>query len=149
MLDRRMFFQGAAAAIAALAGVSSGAAPRRAARPSAGACDVALVDRNLDGSVSFAATARARGIALYEFSSDAGGPWMRELEPRLRAGSVAIEGFTSVATLFCLELLACDYGARVVRRSDTPDGVIWTLSSKPIRRAPLAPPPSRRSAAHA
>jgi hypothetical protein len=149
MLDRRMFFQGVGAVIAALAGGPLGAASRRAARPSAAVSDVALVDRNLDGSVSFAAAAHARGTALLEFSSDAGGVWMRELEPRLRAGSVAIEGFTSVATLFCLELLARDYGARVVRRSDTPAGVIWTVSSSPIRRAPLAPLPSRRSAAHA
>jgi hypothetical protein len=149
MLDRRMFFQSAGAVIAALAGVPSSAVSPRAARPSVAAPDVALVDRNLDGSVSFAATAHVRGIALLEFSSDAGGIWMRELEPRLRAGSVAIEGLTSVATLFCLEVLARDYGARVVRRSDTPAGVIWTVSSSPIRRAPLAPPPSRRSAAHA
>ncbi len=65
------------------------------------------------------------------------------------AGSVAIEGYTSAATLFCLELLARDYGACVVRRSDTPAGVHWIVSSSPILRAPLAPLPSRRSAVHA
>ena len=120
-------------------------------RPAAGSSRVALVlvDRHLEGSDSFAAQARVRGIALYEFSSDVAGVWMRELEPRLRTGAVAIEGYTSAATLFCLELLARDYGACVVRRSDTPAGVHWIVSSTPILRAPLAPLPSRRSAVHA
>jgi hypothetical protein len=147
MIDRRVFIHGAVAA--ALAGVAPCAAAGAAARPSAAHRDLALVDRALAGSASFAFEARARGIALHEFSSDAAGVWMRELEPRLRTGFVAIEGYTSAATLFCLELLARDYGACVMRRKDTPAGVIWTVSSSPIRRAPLAPLSSRRSAAHA
>jgi hypothetical protein len=149
MIDRRVFIHGAAGVAAALAGVAPLAGAWPAARPSAAAPEIALVDRGLDSSGPFAAEARARGIALHEFSSDVAGVWMRELEPRLRVGSAAIEGYTSAATLFCLELLARDYGARVVRRRDTAVGVVWTLSSNPIRRAPLAPLPSRRSAAYA
>jgi hypothetical protein len=149
MIDRRVFVHGAVGAAAVWAGALPLAGARPAVHPSAAPPDVALVDRELDGSGSFATEARARGIALHEYSSDVAGVWMRELEPRLRAGSAAVEGYTSAATLFCLELLARDYGARVVRRRDTAAGVIWTLSSSPIRRAPLAPLPSRRSAAHA
>jgi hypothetical protein len=111
---------------------------------------IALVDRLLDGSGSFAAYARAGGLRVHEFASDAGGVWMTELEPRLRLGAVAIEGYTSAATLFCLELLARDYGARVVRRGAGAAGVTWLLSSNPMQRAPLAPRRSQeRSAAHA
>jgi len=149
MLDRRVFIYGAAGVAAAFAGVPPGAGARPAAGSFRAAPDLVLVDRHLEGSGSFAATARARGIALHEFSSDVAAVWMRELEPRLRAGAVAIEGYTSAATLFCLELLARDYGACVVRRGDTPAGVHWIVSSTPILRAPLAPLPSRRSAAHA
>jgi hypothetical protein len=149
MIDRRVFIHGAAGVAATFVSVPPGARARPAAGPFRAAPDVALVDRHLGGSDSFAVGARARGITLYEFSSDVAGLWMRELEPRLRAGSVAIEGYTSAATLFCLELLARDYGARVVRRGDTPAGVTWIVSSSPIQRAPLAPLRSRRSAVHA
>jgi hypothetical protein len=148
MTDRRVFIHGAAGTVAALA-VPHRAAARLASHPAAAIPDLALVDRDLGGGGSFAAEARARGIAVHEFSSDVAGLWMRELEPLLRTRAAAIAGYTSAATLFCLELLARDYGARVVRRSDTPAGVAWTLSSNPLRRAPLAPLPSRRSAAHA
>jgi hypothetical protein len=149
MIDRRVFIYGAAGVAAAFVGVPPSAGARPAAGPSGVAPDVILVDRHLEGSGSFAAAARVRGIALHEFASDVAGVWMREIEPRLRTGSVAIEGYTSAATLFCLELLARDYGARVVRRDDSPAGVHWIVSSTPIRRAPLAPLPSRRSAVHA
>lgn len=147
MIDRRVFIHGAAGLAAVFVGVPSEAGAR-SARPFA-ALDMALVDRHLDGSSSLAAKARARGIALYEFSSDVAGVWMREIEPRLRARAVAIEGYTSAATLFCLELLARDYGACIEQRSDTPAGVVWILSSSPIRRAPLAPPSSGRSTVYA
>ena len=52
---------------------------------------------------------------LFEFTSDVADVWMHELEPRLRAGPLEIVGHTSAATLFCLELLARDYGARTVQ----------------------------------
>ena len=149
MIDRRVFIHGAAGLAAALVGVPRGSSARPAAAAFGAAPDVVIVDRNLDGSSFFAADARARGITPYEFSSDAAGVWMRELEPRLRTRPVAIEGYTSAATLFCLELLARDYGAGMVQRRDTPAGVAWIISSSPIRRAPLAPLRSRRSADHA
>lgn len=138
MVDRRIFLQGSLGVAAVLLGTTRAVAASLAGRPPAPP-NAVIVDRGLAGSRWFAADARVRGLSPLEFSSDAGGLWMRELEPRLRAGPTTIEGHTSAATLFCLELLARDYGARVARRSETPDGVAWILSSSPMQRATLAP----------
>ena len=145
MVDRRVLIKYGVAFAAAIAGGSRATGAATAGRP---ALEVALVDGLLAGSASFAAKARVHGLVSLEFSGDAAGIWMRELQPRLRAGPTAIEGYTSAATLFCLELLARDYGAQVVRRRETGDGVAWILSSRPPRRAPLAPlsPRSRKHA---
>ena len=148
MVDRRVFLQGSIGGAAALIGIARGSAASLSNRPPA-AADVVIVDRGLLGGSAFAADARARGLVPLEFSSDAGGVWMRELEPRLRSGPTTIDGYTSAATLFCLELLARDYGARVVRRSEGADGVAWILSSKPLQRAALAPLQRERSRPHA
>jgi hypothetical protein len=66
---------------------------------------------------------------------------MHELEPRLRSGSVEIFGHTGPATLFCLDLLARDYGASAVRPLDAST---WLIATSPTRRAPLAPPTQQR-----
>ena len=66
--------------------------------------------------------------------------WMNEIEPRLRLGPVAIAGLTGAATLFCLDLLARDYGAHVVQRNAAePDAVSWMIATHTERKAPLAP----------
>lgn len=149
MVDRRAFLKFGVSFAVALAGVARAASGPTAGRPLRAMPDVVLVDRHVAGSGSFAASARSRGLAPFEFAGDAGSAWMRELEPRLRLGPTTIEGYTSAATLFCLELLALDYGARVVRRSELPDGVAWVLSSNPMRRAALAPLCQPRSRLHA
>ena len=110
---------------------------------------IAVVDRTSSGCEAFAAAARARDVRVLEFSADVAALWMRELEPRLRLGSVVIEGHTSAATQFCLELLARDYGARLTHRAEAAAAVTWTLSSSPARRAALAPIQSRGSPSHA
>jgi hypothetical protein len=138
MIDRRVFIQAAGLA-AALLGVPPGAGARPTADPFGGALDAVLVDRHLEGSGSFAAQARARGITVHEFSSDVAGVWMRDLEPRLRLGPVAIAGYTSAATWFCIDLLARDFGARTVQRSGQTEAVCFVISQSPGRRAALAP----------
>lgn len=147
-MDRRVFLRtsiGVAAALIGTTRAATASTPRRPPdRP-----DAIIVDRRLAASRAFAAAARARGLVPLEFSNDAAFTWMHELEPRLGAGPTTIDGYTSAATLFCLALLARDYGARVVRRSETPDGVAWTLSSSPMQRAALAPLPKERSRLHA
>ena len=152
MVDRRSFITSTVALATAVAvgsegqGRSSASLPAGAARAEPA---VAVVDRACDGFESFAAAARARGARVLEFNADVGGLWMRELEPRLRAGAVVVEGYTRAATQFCLEYLARDYGARAVHRAESDAAVTWVLSSSPARRAALAPIASRRSASHA
>jgi len=109
------------------------------------------VDRHLDGSAQFAADAGARGVRTFEFTRDVAEVWMRELEPRLRAGPVAIAGYTSAATLFCLDILARDFGACTVQRVDAGAAVYFLISQSPGRRAALAPAAVRAqwSATHA
>jgi hypothetical protein len=150
MIDRRSFLTGGAALAAGLtAWPARAAASPTNADASAALPSLVLVDRQLDGSSAIAANARASGVIVREFTSDAGNAWMRELEPRFRLGSVVIDGYTGAPTLFCLELLARDYGARVVRRRDASGGVIWRLSSNPLQRAALAPLQSPRGVTHA
>jgi hypothetical protein len=57
----------------------------------------------------------------------------------LRAGPLTIVGHTSAATLFCLDFLARDYGARTVRRPEHDAAVGFVISQRPGRRAALAP----------
>ena len=147
MIDRRAFVRrGVAFAVAGAAWrwpVAAGSAPLIEVP------GVAVVDRGLTGWEPFAAAARARGIRVVGFSGDAASVWMRELEPRLRAGGVVIEAYTSAATEFCLDFLARDYGARTVQRAETDAAVAWVLSSSPARRGALAPRCSKRRESHA
>ena len=112
MIDRRAFLQSSVALGAALATLPAGASSvgTAAATPS-----LVLVDLQLAGSADFAAAARARGCECSNSRGDVAGLWMRELEPRCARVAVTIAGYTSAATLFCLDLLARDYGARTVR----------------------------------
>jgi hypothetical protein len=131
---------------ASLLATSSVAWPARGARvdaaaaaPRADATAIALVDRDVAGGAAFANAARARGTTVLEFGGDVARIWMRELEPRLRAGPVAIAGHTSAATAFCLELLARDFGARTVELARAGAAVSFVISQSPGRRAALAP----------
>jgi hypothetical protein len=123
---------------AALLATSLVAWPARGARAEVDA-GIMLVDRDLPGSAVFARAARARGVMIFEFAGDVASVWMRELEPRLRAGPVTIAGFVSAATLFCLDLLARDYGACTVERIDEAAAVSFVISQSPGQRATLAP----------
>ena len=139
MLNRRHF----CAASAALAGLTAVPLARAGAgEPTdsqATAAGLVIVDRSLPQAAGYAAAAMLQGdVRLFE--RDAAGLWMREIEPRLRAGPVAIGGLTGRGTLFCLELMARDYGAEVVQRSVAgADAVWWRIETLPGRRAPLAP----------
>jgi|SRR5688572_4553038 len=152
MIDRRSLVIGAAALTAIVAARRSpalaSALPGAAAPPWWAAASVALSDRSLDGSRDFAAAARAHGLRALAFDSDVAALWMRDIEPLLRAGPSAVAGYTGAATLFCLELLARDFGARVRQRADLGEGVVWLLSSTPLERAALAPISSIRSRSH-
>jgi hypothetical protein len=145
-LNRRNFVQDAALLAAAFA-----AWPVRPALAAVGSFDeaeIALVDRSLSDSAAFADAARVRDIPALEFTGDVADLWMRELEPRLRSGPVAIAGYTSAATLFCLDFLARDFGARTVRRVDAGGAVTFVISQHLGRRAALAPAAVRAQWSH-
>jgi hypothetical protein len=78
-------------------------------------------------------------LPLFEFHGDVATLWMSELAPQLRAGTLAAAGHTSAATLFCLDLLARDFGARTVWRAEVGTAVSFVISQSPGRRAALAP----------
>lgn len=142
MVDRRSFITSTFAFATAVAvgneGRSGAATPADTAlAPTEPA--VALVDRSLGGSAAFAAAARAHGLGTLEFTVDVARVWMRELEPRLRLGPIAIAGYTSEATWFCLDLLSSDFGASTVQRTAETDAVRFLISQTPGRRAALAP----------
>ena len=150
MTNRRAFIRNGAslAALVALPMHLALGAPQRSQLVGA---SLALADGSLETSAAFAAAAHAAGVPVHRFSRDVAALWMSAIEPHLRAGPATIAGHTSAATLFCLDLLARDYGASVVRRVDERSAVTWIISSNPGRRAPLAPAGVRalRSAAHA
>ena len=144
MIDRRSFIT---SSIAFATAVATGSEIRGRPRGSMPAdtvlapteSAVVLVDRSLSGSAAFAAAARARGLPTLEFTVDVASIWMRELEPRLRAGPIAITGYTRDATWFCLDLLSRDFGARTVQRTAEVEAVSFVISQTPGRRAALAP----------
>ncbi len=141
MVNRRDFVAGSAAlaGLTAVPMVPGFAAPEPVAAMPA-AARLVIVDRALPQAAAFAAESVAAGQATRFFDRDVAGLWMNEIEPRLRAGPVAIAGLTGAATLFCLDFLARDYGAHVVRRNAAePDAVRWTIATHAERRAPLAP----------
>lgn len=112
MANRRDLIQGglALAAIAAAPPALSRAAPT-------GASTIVIADRALPEAAPFSAEAVARGYRVRTFDGDVGPLWMNVIELRLRGGGVSILGVTSAATLFCIETLARDYGARAVART--------------------------------
>lgn len=136
MVDRRAFIT-STIAIATAVAVGNESAAATAPAPAESA--VVLVDRSLAGSAALAAAARARGLETFEFTGDLAAVWMRELEPRLRLGPIAIEGYTSASTWFCLDLMARDFGARTLERSVEADAMRFVISQIPGRRAALAP----------
>ena len=75
-----------------------------------------LFDRTTAEGRSFGAEAFGRGLPAYAVDSDVGSVWMHEIEPQWRRAPEAIAGLTRGAPLFCLELLARDYGMGLVHR---------------------------------
>ena len=138
MVNRRDFVAGSAAlaAVGTLPFARSLAAGAQAVPAGA---QLVIVDGVLPDAPAFAAQSVAAGYDTRLFDRDVGALWMNEIEPRLRAGPVAIAGLTGAATLFCLDVLARDYGAHIVERNAVSDGVSWTIATHPERRAPLAP----------
>ena len=123
MLSRRQFIQRgvAASALAACPRAASALAVLDASRS-----DLpgephpffkVLFDRTTAEGTAFGAEAARRGAAVCAVGADLGGVWLHDIEPRWKRGAAAIAGLTSGPHLFCLELLARDYGLAVVYRA--------------------------------
>jgi hypothetical protein len=82
-----------------------------------GLCKV-FFDRNLAEGAAFGAKAVSLGAAARAVGDDLGLVWMKEIEPRWKRGRAVVAGLTGRASLFCLELLARDYGMGVVYRAE-------------------------------
>lgn len=79
------------------------------ARPVAAAANaIWVIDNEMPDADAVAAEAETARATVYSFSSDPGQLWMNVLAPRLRIAPVAVGGYTSAATLFCLHYLARD-----------------------------------------
>lgn len=104
LLNRRDLVRNglALSAIAALA-------PRLAAARCAPA-DIWVVDRQLPAAALLLAATGSNATPAIGFTADPGPAWMYTLEPQLRRDPVAIGGYTTASTLFCLHYLARDYG---------------------------------------
>jgi hypothetical protein len=94
-----------------------------------------LFDRTRPEGAAFGAEAARRGGPAEAVGLDVGGVWMNEIEPRWRRERVALAGLTDGAALFCLELLARDYGMGVVyrvRHSPAGDGHVRHFITGPV-----------------
>lgn len=108
-----------------------------------------VFDRNVAGAAAFADAVAALGHPVEAVGADVGRLWRDAIEPRLRVKPAAIAGLTAGAPLFCLELLARDYGLRTVYRVEharladgrlqhVPEGVV------PVRSVVESPESDRR-----
>lgn len=75
-----------------------------------------LFDNTSPEGTAFGTEAAARGAATRAVGVDLGSLWMHEIEPQWTNQPAAIAGLTSGPHLFCLELLARDYGMGLVYR---------------------------------
>ena len=81
-----------------------------------------IFDQTLAAGALFEVEAVGRGASALAIGDDAGSVWMNAIEPRWKLGPehgpAAVAGLTGRASLFCLELLARDYGMGVVYRAE-------------------------------
>jgi hypothetical protein len=75
-----------------------------------------LFDNTSPEGAAFGTEAAARGAVTRAVGLDLGSLWMHEIEPQWKYCPAAIAGLTSGPHLFCLELLARDYGMGLVYR---------------------------------
>jgi hypothetical protein len=97
-----------------------------------------LFDPTFADGAAFGAEAVRLGAPASAAGSDAGSVWMNQIEPRWKHGPAVVAGLTGRASLFCLELLARDYGMGVVYRAEhspAPGGGIRHSITGPERLA--------------
>lgn len=121
--SRRMFLKsglGACAASAVLGPASGDAA--------AAAYYKVVFDERFEGPRAFAAGAARRGMATVAIRGDVTRLFFDDLDLRWKQGPVCLAGYTTPASLFCLELLARDRGMRLVHSESSGPLVFWNIA---------------------
>ena len=72
-----------------------------------------VFDERFDEARAFAAVAAERGIPTAAIRGDITSLFFNDLDLRWKQGPVLLAGYTTPASLFCLDLLARDRGMRV------------------------------------
>ncbi len=98
-----------------------------------------VFDQRFDDACAFAAAAAERGIPTAAIRGDVTRLFFHDLDLRWKQGPVSLAGYTTRASLFCLDLLARDRGMRVRHCAAKPgvsaDLVFWIIA--PNARASL------------
>lgn len=139
-LSRRVFVR------SGLAACSAGALIRPIARQnSVIRYYKAVFDERFEDPCRFAGEAAARNIATVGIRSDITKLFFHDLDLRWKQGPVWLIGFTTAASLFCLDLLARDRGMRLCHCATQPsvDAAIRVLNGAPPRRSTISHLPPR------
>ena len=84
-------------------------------------CYKAVFDERFGNPCVFAAGATERGIPTLPIRGDITNLFYADLDLRWKQGPALLTGYTTQASLFCLDLLARDRGMRVRHTSAMPD----------------------------
>jgi hypothetical protein len=93
----------------------------------------AIFDERFENTRAFAAEAEARGISTAAIRGDITSLFFDDLDLRWKQGPVLLTGYTTQASLFCLDLLARDRGMRLSHCAAKPsvDDALRVLDSGP------------------
>jgi len=96
-----------------------------------------VFDERFDEARAFATAAMERGIPTAAIRGDITKLFFEDLDLRWKQGPVVLAGYTTQASLFCLDLLARDRGMRVSHRTTSPAQsreasalVFWIIAPK-------------------
>ncbi|GEM_PF-3101266 len=108
-----------------------------------------VFDERFQDAREFAARARQRGIPAAAIRGDITRLFFDDLDLRWKQGPVPLAGFTTPASLFCLDLLARDRGMRLRHCAANPEvaSALGVLDGTLPRRRPATPPASGGAAA--
>ena len=101
----------------------------------------AVFDERFEEPRAFAAGAGERGILTTAIRGDITSLFFDDLHLRWRQGPVLLAGYTTPASLFCLDLLARDRGMRLTHRLTNPtvEQALGALDAAPPRRPIVTP----------